>query len=254
MDIVRSGVYPSGVYPVLRDLNAAYLAQGPRLAGSDGRRSAGFLAGCAHVAVQGPGSTVEYFLDMPDHRASYRYAFTIERARLTLEIERTAEHPILAWDSSAWQIATDNRVTPTTVLGRLTRVGETGLVEADTLWHFPRHGCLHVKSTDDVMFRSDSLRPLDTNTFELKLAETATDLGDYVLRGGTHRATVTFTVGAPPSLQCRRRRPNPCGEWWTARRDGAVVPPRHIDHLQQRRIDALHDVVERRVCDRRATR
>ena len=209
MDIVRSGVYPSGVYPVLRDLNAAYLAQGPRLAGSDGRRSAGFLAAAHTLRCTVRGSTVEYLVDMPGHRASYRYTFHVERARLTVEIERTADRAVLAWDSSAWHIATDNRVTPTTVLGRLTRVGETGLVEANALWHFPRHGCLHVESTDDVAFRSDSLRPLDTNTFELKVAETATDLGDYVLRGGTHRATVTFTVGAPRVASMSAATPDP---------------------------------------------
>ena len=83
------------------------------------------------------------------------------------------------------------------------------LVEANALWHFPRHGCLHVESNDDVAFRSDSVRPLDTNTFELKVAETATDLGDYVLRGGTHRATVTFTVGAPRVASLSAATPDP---------------------------------------------
>ena len=49
----------------------------------------------------------------------------------------------------------------------------------------------------DVLLRSDSIRPLDTNTLEIKVAEQPTELGDYRLAAGTHRGVVTFTVGAP---------------------------------------------------------
>lgn len=209
MDIVRSGVYPSGVYPVLRDLNAGYLAQGPRLAGHDGKRSAGFLAAAHRLRCVVRGSTLEYFVDMPTHEVSYHYTFHVERTRVTLDVERTAAAQIRAWDSSAWHVATDNRVTPTTLLGRLTRRGETGLVEGNALWHFPRYGCLRVESEGDVLIRSDSVRPLDTNTFELKLAEEPTELGDYLLRAGTHRATVTLSVGAPRVAALMSSTPDP---------------------------------------------
>ena len=255
MDIVRSGVYPSGVYPVLRDLNAAYLAQGPRLAGSDGRRSAGFLAALHTLRCTVRGSTVEYHVDMPRHRASYRYAFHVERARLTVQIERTAEHAVLAWDSSAWHVATDNRVTPTTVLGRLTRVGETGLVEANALWHFPRHGCLHVRSTDDVTLRSDSctssrhqhLRAKSGRTGHrprrLRATQRHPSSDRHIHRGG---AANRVTVGGDARAGA--------ADGGSPHRHSALVPTRHVDNLQQRRIDALHDVVERRVGDRRTTR
>jgi len=209
MDIVRSGVYPSGVYPVLRDLNAAYLGQGVRLAGHDGRRSAGFLANDHVLSVVVRGATVTYTVEMPAHATTYRLAFHVEPRRLTLDVERTSGAVVRAWDSSAWQAALDNRVTPSHVLGRLLRHGEAGLVEPDALWHFPRHGCLRVESAGDVLLRSDSIRPLDTNTFEVKVAERPTELGDYVLAAGTHRAAVTFTVGAPRLAAFRAGTPAP---------------------------------------------
>jgi hypothetical protein len=207
MDIVRSGVYPSGVYPVLRDLNAAYLAQGVRLTGHDGVRSAGFLGNDHTLATVVRGATVRYDLELPAHASTYRLTFHVEPRRLTLEVERTSAAEVRAWESSAWHVALDNRVTPSHLLGRIIRQGEAGLVEAPALWHFPRHGCLRIEAQGDVLLRSDSVRPLDTNTFEIKLAEQPTELGDYRLAAGTHRGVVTLTAGAPQLATLRSDTP-----------------------------------------------
>ncbi len=45
----------------------------------------------------------------------------------------------------------------------------------------PRYGTLTVESSGDVLWRSDSIRPLNVNTLELKLGEIPTASGDYIL-------------------------------------------------------------------------
>jgi hypothetical protein len=198
MDIVRSGVYPSGVYPVLRDQNAEYLAQGPRFTAHSGDRPIGFLASDFEGETSVSGNVVSYEVRVPSAGQRYRYEFTIEADSVTLHVTREAETTARAWTSSAWHVATDNRVTPSTVIGRLRRQGETGLIEGDALWHFPRYGTLAISSdTPDVLLRSDSVRALDTNTLEIKLGEEPTDFGDYVLPAGRFEATVVLRASTP---------------------------------------------------------
>lgn len=198
MDIVRSGVYPSGVYPVLRDQNAEYLAQGPRFTAHDGDRPVGFLAFDYEGTTTVRGGTVSYDVTAPDAGQRYRYDFTIEPRAIVLRVRRTAGRDARAWTSSAWHVATDNRVTPSTVIGELTREGETGLIRGGASWHFPRHGTLDVTSDgDDVLLRSDSVRALDTNTLEIKLGEIPTPFGDYLLPAGDFAATVTLRAQTP---------------------------------------------------------
>lgn len=198
MDIVRSGVYPSGVYPVLRDQNAEYLAQGPRLTRSDGDRPLGFLASDYEGRTSVRGNTVTYDVDVPSAGQRYRYRFTVLPDRILLEARRSSSADYRAWTSSAWHVATDNRVTPSTAMGALVTVGETGLLRGPVLWHFPRHGTLTVSSdSPDVLYRSDSVRALDTNTFEVKLGEVPTDFGDYLLPAGEFSATLTMVAGTP---------------------------------------------------------
>lgn len=198
MDIVRSGVYPSGVYPVLRDQNAEYLAQGPRFAATDGTLPMGFL----HRGYQGTtevhGSTVRYEVTIPDAGQRYVLTFTVHADRIELTAERHASVDRRAWQSSAWHVALDNRVTPSVALGEPTYVGETGLLRGPVNWHFPRYGTLALSAAgaDDVLWRSDSVRPLDTNTLELKLGEQPTAFGDYLLPAGIHRAEITMRAAA----------------------------------------------------------
>lgn len=199
MDIVRSGVYPSGVYPVLRDQNAEYLAQGPRFSGTDGLMPIGFLHRDYTGTTEVIGSTVRYTIDSPASGQRYTLAFTVHADRIELVAERHADEERRAWTSSAWHVATDNRVTPSSALGQPTFEGETGLLRGPVAWHFPRHGTLLLQTEADapVLWRSDSVRPLDTNTLELKLGERPTPFGDYVLPAGTHRAEITLRVDAP---------------------------------------------------------
>lgn len=194
MDIVRSGVYPSGVYPVLRDQNAEYLAQGPRLASSDGKHIVGFLASDYRGSVRVKHNTVTYRVEIPTVGQHYDIQFEVLRDRVLMRTVRQASEPLRAWNSSAWHVATDNRVTPSCVLGVPTRKGEAGLIHGPVLWHFPRYGSLRVSSSPGTSVRSDSVRPLDTNTFELKLGETAMDEGDYLLEAGRHESNVEFRV------------------------------------------------------------
>lgn len=197
MDIVRSGVYPSGVYPVLRDQNAEYLAQGPRFAATDGSLPMGFLHRGYHGTTSVRGSTVRYEVAIPDAGQRYVLSFTVHADRIELTAERHGSEARRAWQSSAWHVAMDNRVTPSCALGTPAFAGETGLMSGPVAWHFPRHGTLQLSGGDDILWRSDSVRPLDTNTLELKLGEQPTPFGDYLLPAGSFRAEVTLRVGTP---------------------------------------------------------
>jgi hypothetical protein len=207
MDIVRAGLYPAGVYPVLRDQQAAYLANGPRLTRHDGRAPVGFLGFDFAGSTRVEGASVHYQVEMPASGQRYDLTWTVHADRLELRAERVATADLRAWSSSAWHFPTDNRVTPSCVLGRITQEGETGLVEGPFAWHFPRHGALRVAAAGPALWRSDSVRSLDTNTLELKLGETPQPEGDYVLRGGRHTAEVTFAVGAPELAAVRQDAP-----------------------------------------------
>jgi hypothetical protein len=202
MDIVRSGVYPSGVYPVLRDQLAEHLAQGPRLTAHDGRRPVGFLAFDFDGVTEVRGASVRYALALPGGQR-YEIAWTVQRDRLELHATRRAERAQRAWTSSAWHVATDNRVTPSAVLARILQEGEAGLLDGPAVWHFPRHGSLRIESSGPVLWRSDSVRALDTNTLELKLGERAQPEGDYVLEAGIHTGEIALRVGAPRLARLR---------------------------------------------------
>jgi len=197
MDIVRSGVYPSGVYPVLRDQNAEYLAQGPRFTATTGLMPLGFL----HTDYVGTttvrGSTVRYEFTSEAASQSYVLEFTVEADRIRMHVERTSDVERRAWTSSAWHVATNNRVTPSCALGQLTYRGETGLLDGPLAWHFPRHGTLSISGSENALWRSDSVRPLDTNTLELKVGEIATGFGDYILPAGHHAADIELAVETP---------------------------------------------------------
>lgn len=197
MDIVRSGVYPSGVYPVLRDQNAEYLAQGPRFTATTGEMPLGFLHSDYVGTTTVTGSTVRY--EVISEAASQRYVleFTVYADRIAVHAERHGSRERRAFTSSAWHVATDNRVTPSNVLGALTFEGETGLIAGGATWHFPRHGSLGILASHDALWRSDSVRPLDTNTLELKIGERPTSFGDYVLPAGSFTVDTELIVATP---------------------------------------------------------
>jgi len=197
MDIVRTGLYPAGVYPVLRDALAHYLAQGPRLTTLDGREPVGFLASDIEGTTAIEGNTVTYDLSLGATGVRYRLQWSVEERGLHLAILRDAESRVPAWSSSAWHFATDVRVAPSTVLGRSVPMGETGLVTAPVTWHFPGHGSMVLETEGDVRFRSDVIRPLDTNTLEIKLEERSLPDGTYEMEAGRAEGQVHLDVRTP---------------------------------------------------------
>lgn len=146
------------------------------------------------VAVQ--GATVTYELELGQSGQIYRLRWEVREDRLVLNAERTGERPLRAWTSSAWALACDSRVIPVATLGRITRQGETGLLDLPVLLHAPGFGTLNVSSTGGTCcWRSDSIRPqIYTTTGELKLGEVAQPEGDYLLLPGHHAAEVVFAV------------------------------------------------------------
>jgi len=197
MDIVRTGIYPAGVYPVLRDPQASYLAQGPRLTRLDGLEAAGFLDFSVGGSITLDNDRVIHDLVLGGTGVRYRVTWTLRADGFAAEIERSGHAVFDAWISSAWHIATDNRVAASTLLGELVPVGETGLVRAPATWHHPGHGSFVIETSGEVLLRSDSVRPLDTNTLELKVSETPQPDGTYRLGGDGDRSHIRFEARTP---------------------------------------------------------
>ncbi len=147
------------------------------------------------------GNRVEYDVTIPAARQRYVLRWTIHEARLELEVERIGAAEVRAWQSSAWHICLDSRITQCCSLGHITREGETGLMFLPVLFHAPRMGTLRVTAgAGDPLWRADCCRPF--TTAEIKVGETATRDGDYRLRAGRHRARLEFAI-APVGIPCR---------------------------------------------------
>jgi hypothetical protein len=154
------------------------------------------------VAVQ--GRTVTYDLAVPEAGQRYKLVWEFGGDRLRLTAERVGEKPLRVWTGSAWQISFDCTVAAVTNLARVTRVGETGLVELPALLHAPGHGTWRVEAKGRaaswradsfrLIYTVDSFRPIYTVTSELKLGEEAQPEGDYLLKPGRHRSEVEFAV------------------------------------------------------------
>jgi hypothetical protein len=141
------------------------------------------------------GNSVAY--DMRFNSAGQRYVlkWTVDEDRLRLHAERIGDKTIHAWRSSAWMIGLSSFASTAHALGKSIRKGETGVMELPALLHMPRFGTLKVTSTSgDVMWRSDSDRPLNMTTSELKLGEVLQPEGDYLLPAGHFVADIEMTV------------------------------------------------------------
>ena len=197
MDIVRAGLYPAGVYPVLRDPQAAALAQGPRLTLLDGRQPAGFFDFEASGTTTVDGPSITYDLRLGESGIRYRLAWTFDAEGFDLAVTRDGVLTGEAWSSAAWHVATNARVAPMTLLGDLVPTGQTGLVRPPATWHAPGHGSFVIEADDGVLLRSDAVRPLDTTTLELKVDETPGDDGTFRLQPTTSVRRIRFTARTP---------------------------------------------------------
>ncbi|MBX3099359.1 MAG: hypothetical protein KF761_07225 [Salinibacterium sp.] len=206
-DMVRPGSAIGAAYPILQDQHAEYLGQGPRLAHHTGFRPLGLMATNFRGSVKVKGNSITYDVALAESGQRYILTFTVEKDRVVLDAKRVGERELRAWTSSAWHVAADNRKTPSCTLGSLTFSGETGLMGPEAIWHFPRYGSVRLSATNDALWRSDSVRDLDTNTLELKLGERATGFGDYVLLAGEFTSTVTFAVGDVAKPQVKPETP-----------------------------------------------
>ena len=111
-----------------------------------------------------------------------------------------------AWMSSAWHIATNDRVAASTVLGAVVREGETGLVRPPATWHFPGHGSFVIEGTRDVLIRSDqesrsSVRHVPPSEAGRKPGEQD---GDHDQHGGHRAVTRSATRACRPSIPSHR--------------------------------------------------
>ena len=167
-----------------------------------------YLNAAAEGTVRIDGNVVTYDLSIPQAGQTYRLRWEVLEDRLLLSAQRTGEHDLRAWDSSAWHMAFDSRVAPTTTLGPITRQGEAGLLTLPVLLHAPRFGTLNVNAQGEALWRADSMRPAFTTTNELKVGEVPQAEGDYLLLAGTHAAEVEWRLETKPLVRVSAGAPN----------------------------------------------
>lgn len=145
------------------------------------------------------GNTITY--DFAAAGQHYTLIWTITAGGLRLQATRQSDHDAHAWISTPWIITARNSVTPTNAIGRLTQIGEAGLVSLPAAVNFPRFGTLKMSSdSPDVVYRFDTHRHSDYNTVELKLGEQPQANGTYFLPAGTFTAQIEINLIAPPQI------------------------------------------------------
>ncbi len=184
-----------------RDDANKYLVQGPRVY----RRyppDAGFF----HLDMEGStslhGNVIDQETRTRDGSITYHYTWEINERGFTVTIEKHATKRIRLLHSSAWQISIDSTEAPLTALGKPIKRGETGLLRFPLLLHLAGKGSflcslLEHEGCGEVLGRFDSIRPEQVNTFEIKVGETPTVDGDFLLEPGTSRARIKFEVFTP---------------------------------------------------------
>ena len=153
-------------------------------------------------------NTVSYDVELKSAGQRYLLKWTIEEDRLRLHAERIGSRSIRAWQSSAWMIGFNSLASTGHILGNSVQAGETGVMEFPTLVHLPLFGTMTVTSdAKDVLWRSDSDRPLNLTTSEIKLGELLQPEGDYLLPAGHFAADIEMKVG-PVFTQLRDDAPS----------------------------------------------
>lgn len=188
----------AGTYDSYRHWLREYLTQGIRLAPVAGPAAASWFAYDVEGETRVEGNRVSYAVRLGSTGVAYRMAWEVLADRVLLSVERTGERDLRAWESGALHVSFDCRVAPMATLGRVTRRGETGLMELPVLVHAPGHGTLAVTATSgSALWRADAARPLFAATGELKVGEVPQPEGDYLLPAGRHAVELELKVGTP---------------------------------------------------------
>jgi hypothetical protein len=184
-----------------------HFAHGLRLSPVAGPQAVSYAAHDVEGSVRVNGATVEYLVRVGNAGQTYQLRWEVREDRLVLDAEREAPVPLRAWESSAWHIPFDSRVSAVSCVGKLRQVGETGMLVPPVLVHAPGFGTLEAVSTGPVLWRSDSARPVFVCAAELKLGEEPASDGDTLLLPGRHAAHVELKVCSPRLASVRRGAP-----------------------------------------------
>jgi len=142
---------------------------------------------------------VSYEYELGDGALRYRSEWELSTSGFRLRVRKEVPEEISLWESAAWRLTVDTRVSPSSVLGELTQTGRTGLVELPALIHFPRYGSFRVSaSSNEVLLRCDTERPANRNTIDIKLGEVPGEAGDFIQKAGVFEAEISFDIVAPP--------------------------------------------------------
>ncbi len=143
------------------------------------------------------GNTVTYEMEIPKVGQTFRLEWKIFADRLVLNAERTGSEDLEVWESAFWNISLYSEVSPSSTLGKITKEGETGILTTPSILHVPGYGSLKIDSDNqDILLRSDSIRPFKTTVLQFKLGEEPTYQGSYLLKKGTFSAETQINLHA----------------------------------------------------------
>ncbi len=147
--------------------------------------------GTVHIV----GNQVTYHITVPTLKQQYRLTWTIEKDRIVLDAERHSDQSMRLWSSGIWSMSLTSKFAPTTVIGDLTKTGQSGALSFPVLFHAPTYGTLRVNLEEgDGGWRFDSIRPDYCNVHEIKCGEIPQPEGDYFLPAGKHRLKLSMTA------------------------------------------------------------
>lgn len=170
--------------------------QGPMLHPVGGQPvAASVLRYAVEATTEVRGNTVLYDVIFPGMGQQYHLRWTVLKDRLALHIVREGVGDLRAWQSCAWMIGISSFETTSHVLGKVIRMGEPGSMEMPVWLHMPKFGSFRADASHgDVLWRTDSDRPRNMTTSEMKLGEELMPEGDYLLKGGKHEAGIELRV------------------------------------------------------------
>jgi hypothetical protein len=144
------------------------------------------------------GNTVTCNLVLPNAGQRYLSRWEVLEDRLRFHAERNGAADLRTWESCVWNIACHSEVASTSVIGKITREGEAGILALPIYFHAPGFGSLAIEQTGSGgICRSDSVRPLKFTTLEFKVGEVPQADGDYLLPAGLHTLDLEMTVRQP---------------------------------------------------------